>query len=806
MQRLWELLFGIDRDTWTEGGGWSLEWLSLPRGDRMLLLIAVVVLGVTGLVALYRADARRHSWGVRLLLTSLRIAVLLIAVGMLLEPVLVVSREEFIPSHVLLLVDNSPSMNLQDSWRDETEAARVAGALRLEKGAEELRSLRRLQAAGRQINESLIQALSQNGDRVVHVHAFADRLADAAVDPAKIGDLPAAGESTAIGSALRQARLAYAGMPIAGVVVVSDGQSTAGEPLDDAANSLAEEHIPVAAIAVGTIEGSRNAAVMEVETNPVALVRDPNRLVIHLRSRGMQDVPATLLIERRVNGGEWQEFATQEITLGLDGASQEFPFTFTEDRPAKVEFRAALQNAGPQLTADDDVGHAEVRVVRDRLRALFVAGTTFPEVEFLRNALYRDEKIEVSSWLMTADEDYEHLGDVPIRRLPVTQEELDDYDCVILYDPDPTAWPANFPELLTNFVSKAGGGLVYIAGEHQTAGDFDRQTDPAMSWLTLLPVVREPGLFRSEVQMRLSAQSPWQLEITQEGKRDPVFLFADDAEANQRILENLPGMFWHFPVTRAKPGAEVLAVHGDPRMRNEYGPEVLLATQRVGPGRVFFLGFDSTYRWRYLDEQYFDGFWARLIDRAGRNKQLGGGYPFRLTSPQETYTPGSAVKVIARFTDPTQVDPGLDVLHGEVEHGDDEPRPLTLTATGGAGEFSATFTASQPGTHFVRVWMGEESSGGVAKAATLPIEAKAPNAEYDNPTLDRAALETLARCTQGKVFDLTDVANVPSTFPIGKVSRVLEARYEIWDAPLLWGALFTLLCVEWVLRKRWRLI
>ncbi len=97
-------------------------------------------------------------------------------------------------------------------------------------------------------------------------------------------------------------------------------------------------------------------------------------------------------------------------------------------------------------------------------------------------------------------------------------------------------------------------------------------------------------------------------------------------------------MFWHFPVTKAKPGATVLAVHGDPRMRNENGPEVLMATQLVGPGRVLFVSFDSTYRWRYVTEQTFDGFWARVVDRAGRSKQLGGAYPFRLSSPQSSYT------------------------------------------------------------------------------------------------------------------------------------------------------------------------
>ena len=87
-------------------------------------------------------------------------------------------------------------------------------------------------------------------------------------------------------------------------------------------------------------------------------------------------------------------------------------------------------------------------------------------------------------------------------------------------------------------------------------------------------------------------------------------------------------------------------------MRNEFGPHVLLATQLVGPGRAFFVGFDSTYRWRYLDDQYFDGFWDRMIDRAGRNKQLGGRYPYTLSLDRTSYRTGSQVTVTARFNFP----------------------------------------------------------------------------------------------------------------------------------------------------------
>jgi hypothetical protein len=265
-------------------------------------------------------------------------------------------------------------------------------------------------------------------------------------------------------------------------------------------------------------------------------------------------------------------------------------------------------------------------------------------------------------------------------------------------------------------------------------------------------------------------------------------------------------MFWHFPVTRAKPGATVLAVHGDPRMRNEYGPEVLLATQLVGPGRSMFIGFDSTYRWRFLDDQFFDGFWARVVDRAGRNKRLGGAYPFRLATPRSEYKPGATVKVIARFHNPDDVEQSLSALPGQVEHGDDEPLPITLNPEPEPGVFSGTFVASKAGPHFVKVWMGDDAVTGGVKAATLPLDITLPNLEFENPVVDRAALDSIAVCTGGRTFDVTQEKEAADLFKIGRVKHLLEHRHEIWDAPLLWVSLFVILCLEWILRKRARLI
>ena len=779
---------------------WSLRWAEDLSGDAAVLSIALDVAVIALIVWLYRVEARHLPLWKRAGLAGLRLLAVGIAAAMLMQPVLVRQVEEQIPSHVVVLADVSESMTVRDAWADASAGGRVAEAVGLG-GLDGLRATPRYEVA-RRVLDAVAEPLAAGGDRVVHVHPFGERLRG------EVESLPETLEggasTTAVATSLREALQEYSGRPLAGVVVLSDGALSGGDRIDAAAAAVAEGGVPVFAVPVGTVEGPRNAEVASVDAPPVVFTGDDSEVTVRVRSRGMRDQPATLTIEQRANGGVWEEVAREDLILQLDGEVESVSLPFKPDKPGKLEFRASLSDVGPELTTEDNAAVASTDVIRERLRVLLIAGSTFPEVQFLRNMLIQDKTVDVSTWLQSAKPGYKHPGDDPIRRLPIDQDELNAYDCVVLYDPDPDGWPANFGTLLEDFVGQAGGGLVLIAGEQQTGRLFDRQDDPAMGWLRTMPVVRQPNLFRSAVQLKLAQTSPWRLAITPAGVRDPIMQFEADSQKNVRTLESLPGMFWHFPVTRAKPGADVLAVHGDPRMRNEYGPEVLLATQRVGPGRTLFVGFDSTYRWRYLSEEAFNGFWRRVVDRAGRNKRLGGGYPFKLSTGRAAAMPGSEVKVLARFLNPTGPDAAVEELLGEVERGSDAPVPISLRPTERPGEFAGTFVPEAAGTHLVKVKLGDADAA--SRAATLAVDVVLPSKELAEPALNRESLATLASASGGSVVELPDAADLASRLTVGKVTRTIEERDELWDAPLLWGLLFLVLCVEWIARKRVRLI
>jgi len=817
MNQIWQTLLGIEHQspgTAPMSGTTRLELTSVPSGGMALALAAAVVAILALLWWLPRREKRDLSRPRRALLVGLRAIVLLAIAIMLVEPVLVSSHTETIRSHLPIIVDDSESMRFADPYTDESQAAEFAAALQLktEKGkspVDRLRGASRLDLVKASLSAQL-EALGLGRDVFLYDLESASRTGTAGPARTRRLDEIQPGRSVSpLGDALRGALAAHRGRPVAGIVLVTDGRSNAGEDPLRVAEAATRLGIPIFPITAGGEEGPRNVRLAEIEASPVVFARDPMTLGVVVEARGLREAEADLILEQRVNAGDWEQVSNQRIALGEDGILKRTTFRIVPKVVGQYEYRARIENAGPELTHDDNSASAAVRVVRQQIRVLMIAGAPSPEVQFLRNAFQRDEHVEFAAWLQHSDPGYRQAGDRPIARLPNDAEELGRYDALVLVDPDMQALGPQWPDLIANFVGKEGGGLIFIPGELYSQQLFE--ADPAESagghWTRILPVVREPGLFRTEAEVRLATQSTYALDLTPEGRGDPIFEFHPDPIRNRAILASLPGMYWSFPVTRARPGATVLARHGDPRMQNQHGRHVLLASQLYGPGRTVFIGFDSTYRWRYLAETYFDGFWARLIDRVGRNKALGGRFPFQVNLGKSVYRVGDRVSVGVRFTEAAAVAEASG-LAAELEIEGQPPEPLVFErASDDPALLTATFPAERAGAYTLRITPATGvDAGATTKVSTTTFRVEPPRREVDEPSLNRTLLADVARMTGGRVLNVPELGKLDEAISMREVTRTIEQRDELWDAPLLYATIVLGLTAEWIARKIFRMV
>ncbi|MDG3008269.1 vWA domain-containing protein [Paludisphaera mucosa] len=819
MNRFWQYLLGIE--TPSPGApppdDVRLELASLPQGaaavGAALAALALVVL----IWQLARWSRKDLTTGRRILLTAIRLLTIAALGVMLLEPVLVFVRREQSPSRLAMILDDSESMRFSDPYTDAAKAAAIAGKLGVEAkdgkaAADRLRESPRLGLVQKVLGANL-EALSKGRDVFVYDLESASRPGGGdAARTRKLEDVQPKRTVSPLGDALRGVIAAHRGQPVAGLILATDGRSNAGEDPTRVVEAAARQKIPIFAIAAGADEGPRNIRLAELQVDPVVFARDPTTVSVVVEARGLRDADATVVLERRINDGAWEPVGSQRVVLGEDGVLKRATFRVVPAVVGQYEYRAKVEDAGPELTEDDNVATAAARVVRRQIRVLLIAGGPSPEVQFLRNALMRDQQVEFAGWLQHADPGFRQPGDRPITRLPNNDEELSRYDALLLVDPDLRTMGAHWPDMIQKFVGRDGGGLIFVAGELFSQQLFESVDDKSAGggWTKILPIVRDPGLFRSDAEVRLSSQNTYTLDLTSEGRGDPVFEFSPDPIRNRTMLTSLPGMYWSFPVTRARPGAVVLARHGDPRMANQNGRHVLLASQLYGPGRTVFIGFDSTYRWRYLGEDFFDGFWARLVDRVGRNKALGGRFPFQVHLDKSLYRVGDRVHASIRYTDPAALAEASELV-AELEATGQPPDPIRFEKSPeDPGLATADFPAQQAGAYSLRVAPASapDLTGGadVARVSTTTFRVEPPRREIDEPALNRPLLADLARMSGGRVFELSDVDQIDAAIPMREVTRTIENRDELWDAPLLFGTIIVGLTAEWLLRKRYRLV
>src|SRR4051794_21882294 len=479
MELLRNIILGIERSPGELGrGDTRLELTALPRGagGGALGLGGIVLLML--IWRLYRWEGRSLSRRRRLMLTGLRAVSLLALAIMLAEPVLVSSRRETVPSHLAVVLDDSESLGFSDPYTDDSRAVELAAKLRLESdGAkppvDRLREMPRLELVRRLLGPQL-KALGGGRELALYDLETASKGGAGAAEPAKFLDgIKAKRAVSPLGDAIRGALSAHRGQPVAGVVLATDGRSNTGEDPLRAVEAAARQNIPVFAIAAGADEGPRNIRLAEIEVSPVIFARDPTTLAVVVEARGLRDAEATLLLEQRVNENDWEPLGNQRIVLGEDGLLKRTSFRITPKVVGSYEFRARVDDAGPELTREDNVSNASVKVVRQQIRVLLIAGGPSPEVQFLRNALMRDTHVEFAAWLQHAAPGFRQPGDRPITRLPNDEAELRRYDVLLLVDPDMRALGAQWPDMIARFVGCDGGGLIFVAGELHSQQLFD---------------------------------------------------------------------------------------------------------------------------------------------------------------------------------------------------------------------------------------------------------------------------------------------------------------------------------------------
>jgi hypothetical protein len=305
-------------------------------------------------------------------------------------------------------------------------------------------------------------------------------------------------------------------------------------------------------------------------------------------------------------------------------------------------------------------------------------------------------------------------------------------------------------------------------------------------------------------------------KLTPAGQGHPVFRFSTEEAENAEIWNKLQPLYWYSKGYRRKLSAEVLAVHPDrpaePQpggaARDENHPLVL--QQFVGAGRVMFVGFDETWRWRLReDEVRFNQFWLQAVRSLARGR-VG---RVEVRTDRKTYRRDEPMRVTVRF--PDDAPPPDGPVRVTIERtptkppGDAPPEPDTQTIQLAAKEgtratFETLLTRTPEGDYAFSL-ASPPSSGTRPKAEARVLP---PPGELDRIQLNEPDLQRAARESRGVYYPLDRADKLPDELP-GGPRVALDQPVEplsLWNHPALFALVLGLLTAEWVMRKKWRLL
>ena len=742
--------------------------------------------------------SRAARWG----LPGLRALAFVVAALLLTGPVLHRRATVGELGRVRVVLDDSASMALRDAHAPEERKRKIAAALGLLPPASanalaEVDATPRRRRAERLLTDAPADLLATLAERhVVTLHALRggevvplDLSEPGGSEPADSTDL-AAGLSVA-GPAAAGAAAANAGRPREAVVLLTDGRHNAGPSPLTAAKLLGDRGVPVFAVGFGADAPAADLALVDVEAPDLIFKSDILRGELTVRDR----LPAGTPFTAELRAGDavlWREDLTatgagdRRVPFEADVSAladrlAESPDGLTRE-VVTLELEATVTGPADETDPENNARPLRVAAAVNRRRALLLDGRPRWELRYLRNALSRDPRWEVVTVLAEPGGGEVRRGDGP-GEFPAGRDDLFGFDLVVYGEFPPAVLTDDERRWLREFVGVRGGGLVFIDGRDGVLGEL-----PADSLRDLLPVRRVGGT---------AGESPTALRLTDAGAALDALRVRPDDEANRRFWAELPAPHVLF-AAEALPGSEVLA---EAVLPDGAGPAVV--TRPFGAGRVLYLAFDETWRWRYrAADAYHQRIWNQLagfvmprpfavsddfaaLDAGPPTAAAGSSAPVRVRLARPDGRPAAGVAVDAVLTRDGAV-------VGTVALAEDPLVP---------GLYRGATAGLEPGDYEVSVRAAGFAADALRATARVLVEPPTVGETADTAA-DFSLLEALAAASGGAAVREEDAGELPGLLERLSDGRVVETDVPLWDSWWAFAAVLIPLAVEWAWRKR----
>lgn len=552
---------------------------------------------------------------------------------------------------------------------------------------------------------------------------------------------------------------------------------------------------PVYVVPVGSSEHKKDVILQAVSAPKVAMRNDDIVIEVNLQTYECANEVCTVKL---MQDGEVIDF--REVTLNSNFDSRTIRFERKVPIVGTQQYQVAVEPIQGEFTSENNFDEFEVNVTRNEIELLLADEMPRWEYRYLAQLFRRDEKVQCDELLyrprMIATGDREST-----KTLPVTLEDWNKYDVVILGDLPPEHFPVAAQESLLEYLKQRGGTLVLIAGREAMPQSY-RQS-----------ILNEIVPVNPSETAPTSAGSSYAFRLTEEGREHPALMIAESDQATQ-IAWDFVNQFspvqevssWRNP----KPSAHTLISVVDRNSRNpaaEVKTNAFLCWQPVGRGRVVYLSGPETYRLRFLrGDQFHHRFWGQLLRWAIASDLMTGSEFVRIRSDKTRYLSHETARVTVQLNDAEERPVSAGQLELRVISTDYERTIPLIPSEDVPGSYFAVINRLPPGVYRAEpigeavTNLQQQSPSNESASASFTVQTKLPR-ELTEIRCDRSLAQQIAGLTGGQVLPPTAVEEILQLTNLDPIVTEMIERRPLWlEWKYLW-IVFGCLQFEWIVRK-----
>lgn len=682
-----------------------------------------------------------------LVLAALRILAFACLIVFVLDPALISVSRVVTEPIVLVLLDSSKSMRVED----------MPEGSRFEKAVEEIEHLSRM--------------IPRTPDARFEVVPFSNELAPA---PVPIDSLTAAdGEGTDILGAVTTALERYRASNLAAIILLSDGRVSRGMTTSGSRLS-----VPLFTVGFGDTLEETDIAVQDVVYPRITYTHAETAIEAVYTAVGCAGREVVVRLEQ---DGRVED----EERVRIGDRTREFGVSFNYVPGGEGDKRLTIR-AVPfkeEQWRDNNSESITITVLKEKIRFLFLDRHADWNATFLRDLVRRTLRFETEIVTFRTGKGLVTVPDGRAWTFPAEIAGLRRFDLVIVADDAGMLASSSSSEMIVEY-ARSGGSVLVLADENSPL-QWDRSMRHHAGFLPFGPS-GAAAVRTGEFMVREPAGAPG----------NPV---AKDL-AGTDGLDELPPLLAAVSGLSVSAGADVVLVLSDGSAEMPF-----LVTQRYGDGlTAAVLGF-PLWRWKLSgtgDRSPYDSFFGSLIQYLAEGADMPG---LEIGADRTVYRLGDRVRFTVHTADERVPETVRgDVLRIEGEREDlvrtflFEPEPRQI------GTFKAELGQLPPGRY--RIVASVAGKGGRGSSGDVTISVEPVSVEVLNRSRDNGFLRYCARISGGRYVEAGAIVALWESMALEPKEVLRRDVRTLRKTPLLFLGIVFLLAVEWILRKVWGLV